>query len=167
MSDTPRTDAQAAYCEARARRNGRIAWRLRSELADARKSLGAVADEALRLMGDLAAMRESIESQRKVFREDGESLEDRLNKAVCDLADMKQASISLADHREAMRMAAVGYVRELAEARRQVAVLVSMAMFAPCSSCAAKDFCDNQPAATPCEETIAAWAAQQAKEGVK
>jgi hypothetical protein len=58
------------------------------ELAEARKSLGAVADEALRLMGDLA--------------------------------DMKQASISMADHREAMRMAAVGYVRELAEARRQV-----------------------------------------------
>ena len=118
--------------------------------------------------------------------------------------------ISMADHREAMRMAAVGYVRdlaamtqerdtigtvlddvaalffneaawdyadvppraaqaitELAEARRQVAVLVSMAMFAPCAHCAAKDFCDNQPAATPCEENIAAWAAQQAKEGGK
>jgi hypothetical protein len=75
--------------------------------------------------------------------------------------------ISMADHREAMRMAAVGYERELADARRQVAVLVSMAMFAPCAHCDAKDFCDNQPAATPCEENIAAWAAQQAKEGGK
>jgi positive regulator of sigma E activity len=73
--------------------------------------------------------------------------------------------ISLADHREAMRMAAVGYVRELAEARRQVAVLVSMAMFATCAHCDAKDFCDNQPAATACDKTIAAWAAQRAKEG--
>jgi hypothetical protein len=56
-------------------------------------------------------------------------------------------------------------VEELAEARRQVAVLVSMSMFAPCAHCDAKDFCDNQPAATPCEETIAEWSAQQAKEG--
>jgi hypothetical protein len=56
---------------------------------------------------------------------------------------------------------------DLAEARRQVAVLVSMAMFAPCAHCAAKDFCDNKPSATACEETIATWSAQQAKEGGK
>jgi len=95
MSDTPRTDAQAAHCEklcaemgwvaacravlhmaywseimeARARRNGHIAWGMRRELA---------------------AMRDSIEAQRKVFREDSESLEDRLNKAVCDLAEERR-----------------------------------------------------------------------------
>ena len=66
----------------------------------------------------------------------------------------------LEQERDALRKA-------LAEARRQVAVLVSMAMFAPCAHCAAKDFCDNQPAATTCEEKIAAWSAQQAKGGGK
>ncbi len=55
--------------------------------------------------------------------------------------------------------------QELAEARRQAEVLVSMAMSAPCRDCEAEDFCDKQPAATTCEETIASWAAQQAKEG--
>ncbi len=96
--------------------------------------------------------------------------------------------ISLADHREAMRMVAVGYVCEieamrksrnaaddeatrltieLAEVRRQVGVLVSMATYAPCSSCDAKDFCNNQYEDYPCEENIAEWSARQAKEGGK
>jgi hypothetical protein len=119
-------------------------------------------------MGDLAAMRESIESQRKVFREDGESLEDRLNKAVCDLADMKQASISLADHREAMRMAAVGYVRELAEARRQAEAMAREFSHAVrCRGCRLRDWCENTAELKPCSELITAWAAQQAKEGGK
>ena len=74
--------------------------------------------------------------------------------------------ITLKDYEICERKLAI-VERELAEARRQVAVLVSMAMFAPCAHCDAKDFCDNQPAATPCEENIAAWAAQQAKEGGK
>jgi hypothetical protein len=103
--------------------------------------------------------------------------------------------ISIADHREAMRMAAVGYVRELDamrtarnaatrtaemlnaalmkeaalvdEARRQVEVL--LAKIANLGECPTGDDClasiDMPARQSDCKKCWLEWAAQQAKEG--
>jgi hypothetical protein len=51
--------------------------------------------------------------------------------------------------------------------RREVETLVHIAKSVPCNLCNARDFCDNMPSATPCEETLRDWAKQQAAQAGK
>jgi hypothetical protein len=83
------------------------------------------------------AVLQSIEAQRKVFKEDSDMLENRLSKAVC----------------------------ELAEARRQVEALVKAAQNVPCAYCEARDFCDNRDPGLTCPEHLLAWSVEEAKKG--
>ena len=153
MSDTPRTDAQAAYCEsqciklewlgacdavlhmaywceimeARARRNGRIAWRMRRELA-------AVTQER-----DAASIRAGC--------------------ASVGVDALKQERDTLNWDRAQLTNRAVHAEQQLAEARRQVDAmckhLVKVDSVPPCVDCTH----DND-----CMACWRAWAAQQAKE---
>lgn len=57
--------------------------------------------------------------------------------------------------------------RDNEQLRREVDELVHIAESVPCYLCNARDFCDNQPAATPCGNTLRAWAKQQAAQAGK
>ena len=144
---------------------------LRDQLAAAKASMGRI----LESMGSEAAMRQRehaailydswrvralVEGVAEKARQEVANLQRRAEHAAQELEEALDAVEAVTKERDQAR-------QEADLLRRQVRVLVYMAMFAPCAHCAAKDLCDNQPAATPCEENIAAWAAQQAKEGGK
>ena len=143
MSDTPRTDAQAAHCEelcaemgwgaacravlhmaywseimeARARRNGRIAWGMRRELATGTQERDGLRD-------DLAAARYAI----------------KIDKATED-----------------------DLVCQLAEARRQVDALIKQSS----NGCPPdRDYKGPCEIGTTCEDHWRDWSANEARKGV-
>ena len=121
MSDTTRNDA------------------LTSQLAGCSDALHLVlVDELSRnLETELAAVRQdrdavlqSIEAQRKVFKEDSDMLEKRLSKAVCELAAVRQerdkliAATSMGEKGMLARIEALQSERD--KARRQVEAIIAV-----------------------------------------